>query len=215
MKNQRSVVLFFTMVVLFSFSFFVAFSWIKKHESQLPYYGGGKMETTFSSAESSHIPTVPAFSFLNQDGKMVNENFVKNKIWVANFFFTNCGTICPKMSNHLQTVQQTFLQNDEVKIISFSCDPERDSATQLKFYSKNYQANNLQWQFLTGDKKSLYRFARKGLSLVATDGDGGENDFIHSQNLVLIDKKGFIRGYYDGTDEAAIQQLIIDIKKLL
>jgi protein SCO1 len=215
MKSKISTALFFTAVPLLAIIIISIFIYTEKNNSELPYYGNSEVANSFSEANKKNIIPVPDFSFTNQDDKIINQNFIKNKVWVTNFFFTHCGTICPKMSSNLKDMQKEFSANENVKIISFTCDPLHDNAEQLFNYSESYIANNNQWQFATGNKQLLYRFARKGLQLVATDGDGGPNDFIHSQNLVLVDKQGYIRGYYDGTDAEQITQLISDIKKLL
>jgi len=117
------------------------------------------------------------------------------------------------MTNSLKKVQQAF-KEDEILIRSFSVDPERDSVAQLRKYAGQFGINTSNWELLTGDKKEIYKFARNGFMIVATDGDGGPNDFIHSEKLVLIDKQKRIRGYYDGTSGNQVKQLIADIKKL-
>ena len=215
MKSKSSTILFFSAIPFLAIIIFSTFNYTEKNKSELPYYGSGQIVNNFSEVKEKNIIPVPNFSFTNQDGKNINQSLIKNKIWVADFFFTHCGTICPKMSSNLQQVQLEFESNDDVKIISFTCDPLHDNAEQLLNYAHSYNANTKQWQFATGEKQSLYRFARKGLQVVATDGDGGPNDFIHSQNMVLIDKAGYIRGYYDGTDHQQVKQLINDIKKIL
>jgi protein SCO1/2 len=151
------------------------------------------------------------FSFIDQDGSVFTEMAWENKIVVANFFFSHCGSICPKMMYQLKRVQSN--SGSYILISSFSVDPERDSASQLKRYAAltGIKGN---WKLLTGEKKALYRFARNDLMVTATDGDGGPNDFIHSENLVLIDHVRRIRGFYKGTDEASVNQLIKDIEKL-
>lgn len=154
------------------------------------------------------------FSFIDQEGKQINRNEWNNKIVVANFFFTHCPVVCPKMTTNLKKVQQSFAADNTILINSFTVDPESDSVEQLKKYATHYSVNSEKWQLLTGEKRELYRFARNELMIVATQGDGGEQDFIHSDKLTLIDKKGRIRGYYDGTSDKETNQLIHDIKKL-
>jgi protein SCO1/2 len=201
-------------MILVSLTGFTIWNYLEKNNRDLPYFVNGKMENSFENAVKDSISVVPAFAFINQNSEPIDQNFVKEKIWVADFFFTRCVTICPKMSNHLEKVQKEFASRNDIKIISFTCDPERDTPEKLKNYASEYNADFNHWQFATGTKKSLYHFARKSLNVVATDGNGGPDDFIHSQNLVLVDKKGYVRGYYDGTDEKAVQQLIRDIKRL-
>ena len=152
------------------------------------------------------------FSFTNQEGKTISLSDWKGNIVVANFFFTHCPSICPKMTKNLQRIQ-AYSEIDNLMINSFSVDPERDSVLKLKAYADKFNIKG-NWSLLTGDKKELYKLARKSFLITATDGDGGPNDFIHSENLVLIDKQGRIRGYYPGTNETAVNNLIRDLKKL-
>ena len=138
----------------------------------------------------------------------------KDKIVVADFFFSHCPTICPAMTRNLKKVQAAFKNEGNVLINSFSVDPVRDSATQLKAYSRRMQIDNSNWHLITGDKMGIYRLARESFMIVATDGDGGPGDFIHSEKLVLIDRQKRIRGFYQGTSESDTERLINDIKKL-
>ena len=154
------------------------------------------------------------FTMTNQDKLEKSTADWKNKIVVVNFFFTHCPVVCPKMTNSLKKVSKYFEDDQSVLINSFSVDPERDSATQLKKFANHFAINTRNWILLTGDKKEIYKLARNSFMVVATDGDGGAEDFIHSEKLVLIDKQRRIRGYYDGTSPRETQQLIADIKKL-
>jgi protein SCO1/2 len=162
---------------------------------------------------------VSDFSFTNQDGDTVNKEFIAGKVVVAEYFFTTCKTICPIMTKQMQRVQTVFSKEDGLRILSFTCDPETDTVEQLKRYASAKKVNSLQWQFLTGDKKELYNFARNSLYVLKPDAtlnqaDDG-SDFIHTNNFVLLDKLGQIRGYYDGTSEKEVNLLIVDIKSLL
>jgi protein SCO1/2 len=208
--RKKINIIFFSSLIIVPFSVFGVMRWINNNCTTLPYYGG--VAKTTSKAEERFI--VPSFSFTNQDNQTLTSDFVEDKIWVADYFFTSCTSICPKLTTHLQKVQDAFKQDDNVKIISFTVDPDRDTPGTLQNYASNYHAVSRQWQFVTGNKKELYAFARKGLFIIATDGDGGEGDFIHSENLVLIDKHQHIRGYYDGTSDSQVNQLIKDIQRL-
>lgn len=161
---------------------------------------------------------IQSFSFTDQNNKTVNDMQVKGKIWVAEYFFTTCGTICPKMNQQMMRVQNEFKNDNDIKILSFTVDPETDTPEQLKTYADGHGAIENQWYFLTGKKEDLYQFARKSIFVLkpaeaANLGDAG-SDFIHTNNFVLIDKEGRIRGYYDGTDNKEVTQLISDIKLL-
>ncbi len=164
--------------------------------------------------------TISPFSLINQDGQQVSQELVKGKILVANFFFTTCPTVCPKMNNRLKKVHDHYQPEDQLIILSHTVWPEVDSIPLLKAYSEQYEANNSRWQFLTGDKKHLYDLARKSYLVAPSVNDpfydhGGEGDFIHTENIVLVDQKGRIRGFYDGLSDRKIEQLIADIALLL
>jgi len=163
--------------------------------------------------------TIGDFLFVNQDGKIIGLKDVKNKVFVAEYFFTTCQTICPLMNNQMQRVQETFLNEMDFSILSFTVNPEVDSVSQLKRYSLERKAKNGKWHFLTGKKEKLYEVARKSFFLlkkseVENQGDVG-TDFIHTNNFVLIDKKQRIRGYYDGTNPKEVDKLIQDAKLIL
>ena len=167
--------------------------------------------------------TISGFSLLNQDSVVVTESIFKNKIHIANFIFTTCGTICPKMSNEMMRVQHAFEKDTDVVIVSYTVDPEHDTPSVLKEYASNHKAITNKWFFLTGDKKTIYDLARNSYYLVAGEGDGGQEDFIHSEMFTLIDKQGRIRGgkdkkgvllTYDGTNILDVNRLIEDVNML-
>lgn len=159
------------------------------------------------------------FSFLNQDGETITEKNVKGKVFVAEYFFTTCGTICPKMNAQMQRVQLAYKGNSDFNILSFTVNPEVDLVPQMKMYATSHGAVKNQWYFLTGDKKDLYSLARKSFFVLkpaeAQNLGDAKSDFIHTNNFVLIDKKMRIRGYYEGTQPHQVDQLIKDIGPLL
>ncbi len=157
---------------------------------------------------------IPAFSFLNQDAKEINSKALDGKIYVADFFFTSCPSICPLMTKQLTRVQQAFASDSVVKIISFTVDPETDTSTVLKNYAAKYSANLKQWTFCTGDKQKIYRLGQKGFLLVEPEYRNDTIDFLHSDKLVLVDQSSRIRGFYSGTDSSEVNLLINDIKLL-
>jgi len=163
--------------------------------------------------------TIAEFSFQNQLGKITTDKDVSGKVFVVEYFFTTCGTICPKMNIQMQRVQKAYLGNENFKILSFTVNPEVDSIAQMKRYADSHGAKSNQWFFLTGDKNKLYEMARKSFFVLkpqeAQNLGGVESDFIHTNNFVLIDRKMRIRGYYDGTVPHAVDQLIDDVQLLL
>ncbi|NRA11335.1 MAG: SCO family protein [Crocinitomicaceae bacterium] len=163
--------------------------------------------------------TVGDFTFLNQDGKTITSDEVKGKIHVAEYFFTTCKSICPKMNQQMQRIHSQFRRNDDLKILSFTVDPDVDTVDQMKWYANSHGADSKQWHFLTGDKEELYQLARRSYFVLKPAeaqnlGDAG-SDFIHTNNFVLVDRKSRIRGYYDGTSEEEVSKLILDIKLLM
>jgi protein SCO1/2 len=159
------------------------------------------------------------FSFLNQEGETITRAEVDGKVFVAEYFFTTCGTICPKMNKQMRRVQFEFADNDDVRILSFTVDPEVDTVEQMKRYAENHGAKSGQWHFLTGSKEDLYKLARRSFFVLKPAeaqnlGDVG-SDFIHTNNFVLVDRKGRIRGYYDGTSKKEVDELMEDIQYLL
>lgn len=160
--------------------------------------------------------TVPPFTFINQEGDTITDKHYEGKIYVADYFFTTCKSICPLMTTQLLRVQEKFAYtNGMVEILSHTVDPEHDSVEALNAYAEMVHADTKVWNFVTGDKKHLYELARKGYLLNALEGDGGPDDFIHSEMLVLIDKDKHIRGIYDGTDTKEVNNLLDDIKVLI
>lgn len=163
--------------------------------------------------------TIGAFSFKNQDGKTITDSDVKGKVFVAEYFFTTCQTICPVMNVQMQRVHEKYKQNQNLRILSFTVDPETDTVEQMKRYAQAHNADSKSWFFLTGEKEKLYDLARKSFFVLKpaeaeNQGDVG-SDFIHTNNFVLVDQKMRIRGYYDGTSEKEVSKLIKDIDLLL
>lgn len=158
---------------------------------------------------------VPAWSFTDQNGQTVSDRDVAGKVKIVDFFFSTCGTICPTMTSELTRVQDAFRADPNVVILSHTVDPETDSIATLKAYAQRYKALDGKWYFLTGQKEKLYTQARTGYLLPVQDGDGGPDDFIHSERLVLVDPEGKIRGYYNGTDARQVDTLILETKVLL
>lgn len=158
---------------------------------------------------------VGSFSLTNQDGKTITEKDYEDKIYVADFFFVTCPTICPKMTKQMGRVVDKFKSNNEVLFLSHTVMPEHDSVPVLKEYATKHNINANKWNLVTGDKKQIYDLARKTYFAAITEGDGGVDDFIHTENFVLIDKEKRIRGFYDGTSENDVDRLINDINTLL
>ncbi len=154
------------------------------------------------------------FKLINQNGKPITQNDYKDKIYVADFFFTTCQTICPIMTNHMADIQKEILNDNDVMLLSHTVTPEIDTVAQLKRYAVKKGVIDTKWNLVTGDKKQIYELARKSYLAVKNFGDGGAFDMIHTENFMLIDKKRQIRGFYDGTDADDISRLLDDIEIL-
>jgi len=183
----------------------------------LDTFGNQSIDTVDANGKSvtlSQIHHVPDFHFIDQEGQEVTQKTTEGKTYVADFFFTTCQSICPVMSKEMVKLAKRLNGDTSVLFISHTVDPETDSTRQLKDYATAHNANPKLWHFVTGDKKHLYGMARDGYFVNATKGDGGPDDFIHTQNFVLVDKYRQIRGYYDGTDSTEMDKLYKDIQLL-
>ena len=181
----------------------------KKSSVLLPIYGEKKI-----IAGDTIYHQIASFNLTNQIGQVVNQNTTKNKIYIANFFFATCQSICPMMSNQLQEVQKAFLADDSVLILSHSVNPLHDTVAVLSNYADTYGVKTNKWHLLTGNKKQIYDLAKTSYLVNAFEDDGSPEGFLHSELFLLIDKKARIRGMYDGTNTAEVKKLIEDVKLL-
>ena len=223
----RRVVIFLGITIIaIVVTYFVAFNDFEKETLPILSPRDINPELVDSSLHNRGIGTegiyhqISPFNLVDQHGLEVSENVIKNKVVIVDFFFVSCGSICPIMTKNLKRVHDFYKKNHNVLILSHTVWPEMDSVSVLNNYANEHDANYETWRFLTGDKKELYRLARKDYMVVPAINDpnyqhGIEADFIHTENVVLIDKKKRIRGYYDGTDENAMKKLVNDIRKLL
>ena len=223
----RRVVIFLGITIIaIVVTYFVAFNDLEKETLPILSPRDINPELVDSSLHNRGIGTegiyhqISPFNLVDPHGLEVSENVIKNKVVIVDFFFVSCGSICPIMTKNLKRVHDFYKKNHNVLILSHTVWPEMDSVSVLNNYANEHDANYETWRFLTGDKKELYRLARKDYMVVPAINDpnyqhGSEADFIHTENVVLIDKKKRIRGYYDGTDENAMKKLISDIGKLL
>ncbi|MFN8286155.1 MAG: SCO family protein [Chitinophagales bacterium] len=158
--------------------------------------------------------TIPAFSFVDQDSNTITESVAKDKVFVADYFFTSCPSICPKMMQQMLRLSEKFKGNPDVVFLSFSIDPTRDTVQKLHTYAQKLDIETAKWHLLTGQKDSIYSLAEKMLVSAGEDPDapGGH---VHSGNFILIDKQKRLRGYYDGTDEKSVDKLMVELEELL
>jgi len=189
---------------------------ILKPKEILPIYQPAQVNAKLvdtSIAYKIKYHTISDFSLINQNGDTITEAFYDDKIYVADFFFTTCQSICPIMTKNMKEVQDKLINDKEILLLSHSVTPEIDSVEQLKRYAISNQINDDKWNLVTGDKKQIYNLARKSY-LAVEDDPLGNYDMIHTENFILIDKKKQIRGFYDGTLESEIIRLLDDIEIL-
>ena len=185
---------------------------------KLPYYGEQeviKKVVDGKEVEQTIYPVIPDFSFINEDGEVVTEKDFKNKVYVADFFFVTCPTICPVMKKNMLKVYNEYKENPEVKILSHTIDPEHDTPEVLKKYATDLGVSGKMWQFVTGDKEKIYDIGQKHYMVSALEDSSQAGGYIHSGAFVLIDKDRHIRGMYDGTTEEGTAKLIQDLAVLL
>ncbi|MEO0527904.1 MAG: SCO family protein [Bacteroidota bacterium] len=187
-------------------------------EKELPVYNPTDINPLLVDGSLQNVGkghTVLDFSLVNQNGDTITQEDYENTVYVTDFIFTRCPSICPIMTNNMGKLQNKFLENDRVKLLSLSVTPEMDSVPVLRAYADRNKVLDFKWNIVTGDKKHIYELARKSYFTVADEGDGGLQDFIHTEKFVLVDTKKQIRGIYDGTNANEMERLIQDIETLL
>lgn len=209
MKNNKTTVFLVSFFILFGIAFLAYYYKVSSEQpkkSELPILG---------NVPDHHVAP---FSFVNQDGKTITNEDIKDKIVVVEYFFATCKGICPKMNENLSKVYEKFKNNNDVIILSHTVDPVKDTVAALKAYSMQFNADASHWMFLTGDKKQLYDMARYSYLISAQDDTAGisiDKDFIHDNHYVLVDNYGRIRGMYDGLDDNKVDSMVGHIKMLL
>lgn len=190
----------------------------KGHKSSLPFYNSPDFTPEWISPKDpafEKIHQIPSFSFLDQDGQIVNEKTVKGKIYVANFMFTRCASICPKMTSNLLPLQEKYKNDDQVLLLSHSVTPDMDSVSVLKKYALSHGLISNKWYILTGKQDAIYQLAKKEYYAGKEIGYYQKgNEFLHTENVLLIDSKSRIRGVYNGTLSIEIKRLMEDIETL-
>ncbi|WP_458629292.1 SCO family protein [Winogradskyella sp. PC D3.3] len=184
----------------------------------LPYYSDASFTPHWMSKDDKALETfhtIPQFRLVNQLGKIVTEDTFQNKIYITDFFFTTCPGICPKMTANMSILQDEFLNDDEVLLLSHSVTPETDSIPVLKDYAETKGVVASKWHLVTGARKTIYDLGRQAYFVEEDLGEvKTEDDFLHTENFVLIDKNKHIRGIYNGLNKTAVAQLIADVKTL-
>jgi len=188
---------------------FSLLSCIEKKVERLPIYGERDVE-----GEDTIYHTIGNFEFINQDSLTITNQTFKDKIYVTDFFFTSCRTICPIMKTQMLRVYEEVKDDAEILLLSHTIDPEYDTVNLLRDYAERLGVSSRKWHFVTGDKDEIYRIAQKSYFSTALEDKREQDGFIHSGAFLLIDKAQRIRGKYDGTKEEEVNQLLEDIRKL-
>ena len=197
---------------------FIFISCDEVSKKQLPihnptYFNPKLVDKSIRNVSDNH--TIKDFNLINQNGIKVSSKDYENKIYVVDFFFTSCPSICPIMTDNMLLIQEEFIKNNDIMLLSISVTPEIDNVQVLKKYAIKKGVIDSKWNITTGSKKHIYELARKSFFAVLDKGDGGLQDFIHTPNFILVDTKKQIRGIYDGTVEKEISRLILDINILV
>jgi protein SCO1/2 len=210
--------IFFGIMSVLSVIIIFLFYQALKPKKTLPIFNPADVNPELVDSTVQYIQkyhTIADFSFTNQNGKTVTQKDYEGKIYVADFFFTTCGSICPIMTTNMVDVQKAFANNPKVMLLSHTVFPETDSVPALKAYALKKGIDDSKWNLVTGDKKAIYTMARKSYLAVKMGKPSELYDMVHTENFILVDTKRRVRGFYDGTKKAEIQRLIEDINWLL
>ena len=216
LKKYKILIGFF---VVFSAITLTAFYSVLKPKKSLPIYNPMDVNPELVDSTIQHIGnkhTIANFSFINQNGKIITQKEYEGKIYVADFFFTTCQSICPKMTNNMVWLQNQLLNNPKVLLLSHSVTPDIDSVAVLKQYALRKGVIDSKWNLVTGDKKQIYYLARKSYLAVKSGKPSELYDMVHTENFVLIDQKKRVRGFYDGTNlDGPTEEGVKNVKQLL
>lgn len=208
--------LFFIVLFIVSAIIISIFYSILNVEQPLPIYQPNRIDASLVDSTIQHkkkYHTIADFKLTNQNGETITQDNYKDKIYVADFFFTTCQTICPIMTDQMHRIQEEIVNDDEVMLLSHSVTPEIDSVAQLKRYAIEKGVNDAKWNLVTGNRKQIYDLARKSYLVVKND-DSEDYGMVHTENFALIDKDRQIRGIYNGISPTSVDSLLQDIKRL-
>ena len=214
LKRYGLLIVFF---IVFSVVAISSFNYVQTQEKKLPIYSPSMVSDELVEEELRYVKKyhrISDFSLLNQNGNNVTQEDYKNKIYVADFFFTTCPDICPIMTGNMLYLQEN-LKDTNVMLASFSVTPKIDTVEVLKEYSTLKGVDDSKWNLMTGDKKQIYDLARKSYLVAKAIPDGKNHGMIHTENFVLVDRDKRIRGYYDGTNIEDMDKLLDDIQILI
>lgn len=213
-KRYRVLIAFF---IVFAVVFLVVAQKLLTPEKKLPIYNPAMVNEELVDSTIQHIARdhqIADFAFTNQNNQIVTQKDFEGKIYVADFFFTTCPTICPIMQDNMVIVQERFKNDPNVKLLSHTVTPDIDSVPVLKAYAIEKGVIDSKWNLVTGDKKDIFYIARKSYLAVKTENEAEMYDMVHTENFILVDEKRRIRGFYDGTKTEDIKRLMEDVQFL-
>jgi len=210
----NKIIILSTILLLPSF-FYLILSTGKHNYRRLPVYGPKEATLNAEGKYDTTYHTIPYFEFINQDGIKVNRDELLGHIYVADFFFATCPTICPKMTTNIAYIQNKFKEKEDLRFISMTVNPEEDTPEVLKEYAHKVHADTKTWSFLTGDKDEIYDVAFKGFFVSTMKDSIAPGGFLHSKMLILVDRKGRVRGYFDGTIYSEMKKDLTDAIDIL
>jgi protein SCO1/2 len=209
-KSLPAIIIF----IVFSAIALTVFYQLLSVDKRLPIYSPSDVNPKLVDASVKHIQknhTIADFSLTNQNGETITNKQYEGKIYIADFFFTRCKTICIAMAYNMSELQDYYKNDADILFLSHSVTPVMDSVSVLKAYAESKGVIDGKWNVTTGAKKHIYELARKSYFAVLDEGNGDENDFIHTEQFVLVDKDRRIRGYYDGTEKEDMKKIMADI----
>jgi protein SCO1/2 len=212
MGSKKAITIF---IIIASSAILYTYFFLLRSDERLPIYQPSQINPALvdPSLLSEDDHRILDFTLINQLGDTVSLSDVEGSILIVDFFFTRCATICPLLTSNLKLIHDRL--PDGVRILSHSVTPIADSVSVISSYADKYGANPSLWWFLTGRKDEIYKLARKSYFACLDEGDGGYQDFVHTENVVLVDTQGRLRGFYDGTKEEDISQLYLDLRSLM
>lgn len=213
-KKLKKVIYLFSILLLPSLMYFLLYTG-KHNFKRLPFIGPKEAVLNNQGKYDTLYHQIPYFEFVNQDGKKVTRDDLLGHIYIADFFFATCPTICPKMTTNMSYVQDKFKEKEDLRFVSITVNPEHDNVEVLADYAKKVHADTKTWDFLTGDKDKIYEIAFNGFFVSAQRDSIAPGGFLHSGMLILIDRNAHIRGYFDGTTHKEIKEKLTDAIDIL
>lgn len=214
--NSKVKKVIYLVAILLLPSLFYMFLYTGKHNfHRLEYIGPKEAVLNDEGKYDTNYHQIPYFEFINQDGKKVTRDDLLGHVYIADFFFATCPTICPKMTTNMSYIQNKFKDNKNLRYLSITVNPEHDSVSVLRAYADKVHADTKSWDFVTGNKDSIYEIAFNGFFVSAQRDSIAPGGFLHSGMLILVDKNAHIRGYFDGTTHKEVKEQLIDAIDIL